>query len=108
MDNKQYFEANAVIKKEEFKKIDDYLKNGSIKELGLKSNSVIKTIRATFENGASISIEVFTGEENVMCSAYFFDKDDKELRCLNSDEGLYTIYALEEENDYYEFKLELE
>lgn len=101
--------AVTKLKQKEFDEMNLYLKDGyDLKKHNLCEDETLLSVKANFENGYEGIVEVFTGEESVMATAYLYDNEGNDITCIESDEGLDTEYTFETKEGDYILQIELE
>lgn len=101
--------ATAKISKEEFEEMNLYLKDGNdLKTHYLEEDATLLSLKAKFENGFEGIIEVFTGAESVMSTAYLYDNEGNDITYIECDEGLDIEYVFETEEGTYTLELIVE
>lgn len=101
-------EETMEILKQEYEKINNYLKHGTdINALNLKRDSTLFSKKVTFENGYYAVLEVFTGEENVMATVYLYDSKGNDITYIESDSGIDDYYSFEEYSSEYRLNIKI-
>ena len=59
-----------------------------------KNSTIYESNSSDAENGSHAMLEVFTGEEDILCSIYFYDKDGKDIGHIETDGGISDSYTL--------------
>lgn len=82
------------IPKNDFEKINEYLECGDLKALWLDKNSDIISLFAKFDDEHTANLHVYTEDENILCSIYLYDKENKNVDIIESDSGIDSLYEL--------------
>lgn len=93
-------ETSIKIEKAIFEEMNQHLENGINKEYletaDLEEDSTLLMERAKFDNGYEVSLEVFTGTESVMSTAYLFDETGECVEYIETDTGIDTCYEFKD------------
>lgn len=104
--------SNVVVVKLDKKVFDEmnlYLKDGSDLNIhNLEKDATLLSLKAKFEDGYEAIVEVFTGTESVMSTAYLYDDKGNDVKYIECDEGLDVQYEFETSKGNYILNIELE
>lgn len=97
------------ISKKVFDKLNSYLESGeTIRELNLDCHSILFSENETVEDGYSINLEVYTGEESVMASVYLQNENGEYLAHIESDDCLKSEYSFKNEETQKEYSIKIQ
>lgn len=82
-----------------FNYYDDCLSKNKMINTEFKKEEIIYTLNAKFSNGYTVSLEVFTGEDNVMSNCYLYNSLGQLIITIECDEGLDTEYIFDLTDD---------
>lgn len=100
--------AILKISKNEFDEVNKYLADGNdLKVYDLEKDSTLLSLTATFDNLYKAIVEVFTGEESVMATAYLYNQEGECVEYIESDECLDTQYNFDFDDNKYTLALEI-
>ena len=86
--------ATLEIKQAEYDYFNYLVEEGThgVEVFNLPTNETLFEAKASFEDGYTASLEVYTGEFDVLCSVYLYSPEGEELEFLESDAGFLEQY----------------
>lgn len=86
--------ATLEIKQAEYDYFNYLVEGGThgVEVFNLPTNETLFEAKASFEDGYTASLEVYTGEFDVLCSVYLYSPEGEELEFLESDAGFLEQY----------------
>lgn len=66
-----------------------------VEVFNLPVDETLFEVKTSFEDGCTASLEVYTGQTDVLCSMYLYSPEGEELEFLESDEGFLEEYEFE-------------
>lgn len=101
---------NCVVKinRNEFDEMNKYLADGNdLTVHSLEQEATLLSLSANFDDQYKSVIEIFTGQESVMATAYLYNQEDECVEFIESDGGLDNEYTFEFNDSKYTLLLEV-
>lgn len=101
--------AIVEINKNEFDEMNKYLADGNdLSSCNLEKDSMLLSLTGTFDNQYKAIIEVFTGDDSVMATAYLYNQEGECVEYIETDSCLDEEYTFEYDNSKYTLVLEVQ
>ena len=89
--------ATFKIKQKDYEYYNYLVKEGDygVEMFNLWVGATLFKVKTSFEDGYTASLEVYTTQEDVLCSVYLYSPEGDEIDYLESDEGFLEEYEFE-------------